>query len=76
MFNNPARQLYLNMDIDKLEEPQKEPTSGLLSPRKPMTNISDNAINKPAFRVAQHMKTLRKQREMLKNGDRANRTLA
>lgn len=69
MFNNPARQLYLNMDIDKLQEEKEVPTSGLLAPRKNMSNISDDTVKQPAFRVAQHMKTLRKQREMLKNGD-------
>ena len=68
MFNNPARQLYLNMDIDKLQE-EKECLSGLLAPRKNMSNMSDDTVKQPAFRVAQHMKTLRKQREMLKNGD-------
>ena len=69
MFNNPARQLYLNMDIDKLQEEKEVPTSGLLTPRKNMSNMSDDMVNQPAFRVAQHMKTLRKQRELLKNGD-------
>ena len=40
------------------------PTSGLLAPRKNMSNMSD-MVKQPAFRVAQHMKTLRKQ-QMLK----------
>lgn len=69
MLNNPARQLYLNMDLDNLQEEAAAPTTGLLSPRKSMSRTPENAINKPAYRVAQHMKTLRKQREMLKNGN-------
>jgi len=69
MLNNPARQLYLNMDIDNLQEEKEAPTSGLLAPRKTASNMSDDAVKQPAFRVAQHMRTLRKQREMLKNGD-------
>jgi|TARA_Y100000289_G_C3868966_1_gene122456 hypothetical protein len=68
MLNNPARQLYLNMDIDSLKEEKETPTSGLLAPRKTTSNMSDDAVNQPAFRVAQHMKVLRKQREALKNG--------
>ena len=71
MLNNPARQLYLNMDIEKLSEKEKPAPKGLLSPRnfmKKNTN-TDDAIEKPAYRVAQHMKILRQQREMLKNGD-------
>jgi hypothetical protein len=68
MLNNPARQLYINMDIDNLKEETEVASSGLLSPRKQMSNIDSSAAQQPAFRVAQHMKTLRKQREMLKNG--------
>lgn len=70
MLNNPARQLYLNMDIDNLEEPKKEQPSGLLSPKRLMSNqVSESKVNEPAYRVAQHMKEIRKQREMLKNGN-------
>lgn len=69
MLNNPARQLYLNMDIDNLPEEKEAPTSGLLAPRKTASSMSESAVKQPAFRVAQHMKTLRKQREMLKNGN-------
>jgi len=69
MLNNPARQLYMNMDIDNLEEEKEVTSTGLLSPRKQLSNISKSASQQPAFRVAQHMKTLRKQRGMLKNGD-------
>lgn len=70
MLNNPAKQLYLNMDIDNLMDAPKEQPSGLLSPKRLMgkTNINDK-INEPAYRVAQHMKEIRKQREMLKNGN-------
>jgi hypothetical protein len=66
---NPARQLYLNMDIDALQEEKQAPSTGLLAPRKMVSNVSQDAVNKPAYRVAQHMKQLRKQREMLKNGN-------
>ena len=52
MLNNPARQLYLNMDIDSLKEEKETPTSGLLAPRKTTSNMSDDAVNQPAFRVA------------------------
>ncbi len=69
MLNNPARQLYLNMDIDNLQEEREVPTSGLLAPRKTPSNMSEDSVKQPAFRVAQHMRILRKQREMLKNGD-------
>ena len=69
MITNPARQLYLNMDINNLEEEKETPTSGLLAPRKQPMNNQSNAINQPAYRVAQHMRVIRKQREMLKNGN-------
>ena len=69
MITNTARQLYLNMDIDNLEEKKEVPTSGLLAPRKQPMNKQSDAVNQPAYRVAQHMRVLRKQREMLKNGD-------
>jgi hypothetical protein len=69
MLNNPARQLYTNMDIDNLEEEKEVTSTGLLSPRKQMSNISKSASQQPAFRVAQHMKTLRKKRGMLNNGN-------
>lgn len=65
MINNPARELYSNMDIDKLK-PVKEETKGLLSKRNSMSMPND-ASSQPAFRVAQHMLIYRKQREMLKN---------
>ena len=55
------------MDIENLEPMKKEESKGLLS--KPMSsNISKTASKEPAFRVAQHMLIIRKQREMLKNG--------
>tara|TARA_R100001509_G_C4873513_1_gene217671 strand:+ start:1318 stop:1491 length:174 start_codon:yes stop_codon:yes gene_type:complete len=57
------------MDIDNLEEKKEVPTSGLLAPRKQPMNQQSDAVNQPAYRVAQHMRVLRKQREMLKNGD-------
>jgi|TARA_S200002703_G_scaffold39002_1_gene34177 hypothetical protein len=67
MLSNPARELYSNMDIENLEPMKKEESKGLLS--KPMSsNISKTASKEPAFRVAQHMLIIRKQREMLKNG--------
>jgi len=69
MLNNTARQLYLNMDLDNLKEDKEMPSSGLLSPRKMMSNTSTAAVNQPAYRVGQHMKMLRKQREMFKNGN-------
>lgn len=38
MLTNPARQLYINMDIENLEQPEDDkPTGGLLSPRKSMS---------------------------------------
>jgi len=69
MITNPARQLYLNMNIDDLLEEKEVPTTGLLAPRKKPQNMQEDAVNQPAYRVAQHMRVLRKQREMLKNGD-------
>ena len=69
MITNPARQLYLNMDIDNLKEKKEVPPSGLLAPRKQSMNSQSNAVDQPAYRVAQHMRILRKQREMLKNGN-------
>ena len=70
MLNNPARQLYLNMDIDNLVDAPKEQPSGLLSPKRLMGSpASGNKVTEPAYRVAQHMKEIRKQREMLKNGN-------
>ena len=68
MLTNPARQLYLNMDIEKLEEDNTESntnTSGLLTPRKRMKEPSKSSSNNPAFRVGQHMLMIRKQREKL-----------
>ena len=66
MINNPATELYSNMDIDKLK-PVQEETKGLLSKRNSMS-MPSGASSEPAFRVAQHMLIYRKQREMLKNG--------
>ena len=67
MLSNPARELYSNMDIENLKPMQKEESKGLLS--KPIaSSISNTASKEPAFRVAQHMLIIRKQREMLKNG--------
>jgi hypothetical protein len=57
------------MDIDALQEEKQAPSTGLLAPRKMVSNVSQDAVDKPAYRVAQHMKELRKQREMLKNGN-------
>lgn len=70
MLNNPARQLYMNMDIDNLQEEKEIASTGLLTPRKQPSNVTKSAAQQPAFRVAQHMTTIRKQREMLKNGNR------
>jgi hypothetical protein len=69
MLINPARQLYLNMDIDKIEEQQQAPSTGLLAPKRMMKNVAEDKVEQPAFRVAKHMKLLRQQREMLKNGN-------
>ena len=69
MLNNPARQLYLNMDLENLEQEQAAPTSGLLAPKKMPSHDTQAAAKQPAYRVAQHMKQLRKQRGMLKNGN-------
>tara|TARA_R110002153_G_scaffold3076_1_gene14657 strand:- start:891 stop:1094 length:204 start_codon:yes stop_codon:yes gene_type:complete len=60
---NPARQLYLNMDIDKLQEDKEVASTGLLAPRKRTTDMDKSSVNQPAFRVAQQMKVLRKQRK-------------
>lgn len=65
---NPARDLYLNMDIDKLEDSKPEEHTGLLAPKRMGNNIPKEAANQPAFRVAQHMKILRDKRKALKNG--------
>lgn len=66
MLTNPAKQLYINMDIENLEQPvDDKPTGGLLSPRKSMSNPPTSAASQPAVRVGQHMLILRKQREKL-----------
>jgi hypothetical protein len=66
MLTNPAKQLYINMDIENLEQPvDDKPTGGLLSPRKPMSMPKDNVASQPAVRVGRHMLILRKQREKL-----------
>lgn len=68
MLTNPARQLYLNMDIEKLEEDSSKSntaTSSLLAPRKKMKEHSSSSSNNPAFRIGQHMLIIRKQRENL-----------
>lgn len=68
MLTNPARQLYLNMDIEKLEEDSSKSnttTSSLLAPRKKMKEPSSGSSNNPAFRIGQHMLVIRKQRENL-----------
>ena len=44
MLNNPARQLYMNMDIDNLEEEKEVTSTGLLSPRKQMSNSKQECI--------------------------------
>ena len=36
---NPARQLYLNMDIDKLQEDKEVASTGLLAPKKRTTDM-------------------------------------
>lgn len=66
---NPARNLYVNMDIENLESPpvKEETTKGLLAPKKRPMPQQSNMSNEPAFRVGQHMLLFRKQREMLKN---------
>jgi putative hemolysin len=66
---NPARQLYLNMDIDNLKDTAPEQPTGLLAPKRMGSNIPKEAANQPAFRVAQHMKILRDKRKALKNGN-------
>ena len=68
MLTNPARQLNLNMDIEKLEEDSSKSntaTSSLLAPRKKMKEPSSGSSNNPAFRIGQHMLVIRKQRENL-----------
>ena len=58
MLTNPARQLYLNMDIEKLEEDSSKSntaTSSLLTPRKKMKEPSSGSSNNPAFRIGQHL---------------------
>ncbi len=46
MLTNPAKQLYINMDIENLEQPvDDKPTGGLLSPRKPMSMPKDNVAS-------------------------------
>lgn len=66
MLTNPAKQLYINMDIENLEQPvDDKPTGGLLSPRKSMSMPNDNVASQPAVRVGRHMLILRKQREKL-----------
>ena len=57
------------MNIDDLLEEKEVPTTGLLAPRKKPQNMQEDAVNQPAYRVAQHMRVLRKQREMLKNSE-------
>lgn len=71
MLNNPARQLYMNMDIEKLSVEDKPKSGGLLAPKNNMSKKTDskNLADKPAYRVAQHMRILREQRELLKNGN-------
>lgn len=66
---NPARQLYLNMDIDNLKEAESEQPTGLLAPRRMGLSVPEDAMQQPAYRVARHMQILRKKREALKNGD-------
>ena len=66
MLTNPARQLYINMDIENLEQPEDDkPTGGLLSPRRSMSTQPPSVASQPAVRVGQHMLILRKQREKL-----------
>ena len=67
MLTNPAKQLYINMDIENLEQPVEtnKPTGGLLSPRKQMSPQPTNVASQPAVRVGRHMLILRKQREKL-----------
>jgi len=67
MINNPARELYNNMDIENIKPMEQEQGKGLLTKRT-VSTVSSNASKEPAFRVAQHMSIIREQREMLKNG--------
>jgi len=63
---NPARELYFNMDIENLDQPQpKQEAGGLLAPRKAPVQEQNTMSDKPAFRVGQHMLRIRKRREML-----------
>ena len=67
---NPARNLYVNMDIENLDSPpvKEETTKGLLAPKKrTIQEKKSNISSEPAFRVGQHMLLFRKQREMLKD---------
>lgn len=66
---NPAKNLYFNMDIENLEQPpvKEDATKGLLAPKKRPMPQQSNMSSEPAFRVGQHMRLFRKQREMLKD---------
>lgn len=66
---NPARQLYLNMDIDNLKEDQQDKATGLLAPKKMVNAMPKDAMDQPAYRVARHMQIIRNRREALKNGN-------
>jgi len=66
MLTNPAKQLYINMDIENLDTPSNnKPEGGLLSPRKSMSMPVNNVAAQPAVRVGRHMLIIRKQREKL-----------
>tara|TARA_R100001460_G_scaffold21505_1_gene43907 strand:+ start:1952 stop:2173 length:222 start_codon:yes stop_codon:yes gene_type:complete len=66
---NPGAVAYANMDIENFNDDldTQETKSGLLAPRKkPMGNMNKEMASQPAYRVAQHMKVLRKHREAMK----------
>lgn len=68
MLTNPARQLYLNMDIEKLKDDVSKPntnTFGLLTRSKQTKEFSNSSVKNPAFRIGKHMLIIRNQREKL-----------
>jgi uncharacterized protein YtpQ (UPF0354 family) len=65
-FYNPAIVAYKNMDLDRLVPKEiVEPKGGLLAPKKPTTQKSNNKRMNPVLTVASHMKVIRDKRNMI-----------
>tara|TARA_X000001388_G_scaffold51154_2_gene37038 strand:- start:5618 stop:5830 length:213 start_codon:yes stop_codon:yes gene_type:complete len=65
-FYNPAIVAYKNMDLDRiLPKETAEPKSGLLAPRKTMTQKMQSDKLSPVLVVANHMKVIRDKRNMI-----------